>query len=429
MSEAPTRIDPRWRPPIAASLTLLVVIVVLGIQHARHGWPFSLHHGMPAQSPADRATSAGDAALREAEHEGEIPGAARAALELDAARLEAFGVTFEAARFEELGSEVRAVATVVPDEARLAHVHTRVSGWIDRLHVRTTGVQVRAGQQLAAIFSRELLASQTEYLSVRRAARGTPSPLLEGARQRLNVLGMTEGEIRALERRGQPIRNVPVNAPRAGTVLHRGVTEGTAVDPSTELFVIGDLSRLWVLAEIPESSVANVHVGSRARIEVAAAGGAPIDAEVAFVYPTLTERTRTLRVRFEVPNPDGSLRPGMFGTAVFEVGSRRVLTVPRDAIVDTGRHQHVFVRTASGRLEPRAIEPGARLGDRVAVTSGVSEGDIVAASGVFVIDSESRLRATGAGALGGHQHGATSESETTTPSEPAPAGGHGGHGG
>lgn len=426
MSEGTTRIDPRWRPPIAASLTLLLVALVLAIQHARHGWPFSLHHGMPPIGP-DRAGSAEHAAMREAEHEGQIPGAARTPIELEAARLEALGVTFEAARLEDLGSEVRAVVTVVPDEARLAHVHTRVSGWIDRLHVRTTGEQVRAGQPLASIFSRELLASQTEYLSVLRASRGTgSSPLAAGARQRLVVLGMTDAEIRALERRGEPARYVPVLAPRAGAVLHRGVTVGTAVDPSTELFVIGDLSTVWALAEIPEAHVPDVQVGSTARIEVPAAAVDPIEGAVSFVYPTLTERTRTLRVRFELPNPDGALRPGMFGTAVFEVARRRVLTVPRDAIVDTGRHQHVFVRTAPGRLEPRPIMLGARMGDRVAVSSGLSEGDIVASSGVFLIDSESRLRATGGGSMPGMEGMEGMEGDH----EAAPAaGGHAGHGG
>lgn len=427
MSETTSRIDPRWRPPIAASIVLILVVVVLAIQHARHGWPFSLHHGLPVLGPQP-ATSAEHGAMREAERQGDIPGASRTPVDVAPSFLESFGVTFEPVRTEELGSEARAVLTIVPDEARLAHVHTRVSGWIDRLQVRTTGTQVRAGQQLASIFSRELLASQTEYLSVRRTSRG-PSPLLDGARQRLTVLGMTDAEIRALERRGEPIRNVPVIAPAAGVVLHRGVTVGTAVDPSTELFVIADLTTVWALAEVPEANVPDVQVGSRARIDIPAAAVPPIEASVAFVYPTLTERTRTLRVRFELPNPDGVLRPGMFGTAVFEVAPRRVLTVPRDAIVDTGRHRHVFVRTAPGRLEPRPVELGARMGDRVAVASGVEEGEIIAASGVFVIDSESRLRATGTMGTGHGGHGGATSPEEDVPTEGATPPSHGGHGG
>ena len=131
MSEGTRRIDPRWHPPIAASATLVLLVIVLGIQHARHGWPFSLHHGLAPASPPERAASAEHEARREAEREGDVPGAARSAVERsDATRLEALGVVFEPVRFEELGSEVRAVATVVPDEARLEHVHTRVSGWI-----------------------------------------------------------------------------------------------------------------------------------------------------------------------------------------------------------------------------------------------------------------------------------------------------------
>jgi membrane fusion protein, copper/silver efflux system len=414
------------RATLVVSSLLIALSAALVVQHFRHGWPFSLHHGLPPLDP-EPAASATESAAREVR--GEAASDERAPIEIDPGRLDALGIRFEPARMEQLGAEVRAVVTIAPDEARITHVHTRVSGWIERLRVRTTGEEVRAGQPLATIFSRELLASQTEYLSVLRAARGGASPLLTGARQRLTVLGMTNAEIESLTRRGEPLRTVLVSAPSRGTVLNRGVSAGTAVDPSTELFTIADLSSVWALAEIPEANIPDIRVGSRARIEVPAATLGDLESVVTFVYPTLSERTRTLRVRFQLPNVERTLLPGMFGSATFTVDPQHVLTVPRDAVVDTGRHQHVFVRAGSGAIEPRAVELGPRVGDRVAILSGLSDGEPVASSGVFILDSESRLRSSGGGGTT-HQHGGTSATPSPrVPDEPVPDehAGHGAH--
>ena len=282
-------------------------------------------------------------------------------------------------------------------------MHTRVARWIEHLYVRTTGETVRVGQPLVSIFSRELLASQAEYLEVMRTTRaGGSAALASGARQRLSVLGMTDSEIAGLERRGAPTRNVIVSAERSGTVLHRGISVGAAVDPSTDLFTIADLSEVWVIAEVPQAAVGAVQPGTHAVIEMPTAGVAPIEADVAFVYPTLTERTRTLRVRFAIDNPLGALRPGEFGTATFTTEARRGVTVPRDAVIDTGMHQHVFVLDGD-RLVPRRVELGVRTQTRIEVTSGLSEGETVAAESVFLIDSESRLRASGGATTGAHE--------------------------
>lgn len=281
----------------------------------------------------------------------------------------------------------------------------------------TTGQQVRAGEPLAGIFSQELLSSQTEYLSALRAASsgGPRSAVAEAARARLKVFGMTEAGILELEQRGEPMRLTTVVAPRSGVVFHQGISVGTAVDPSTEIVIVADLSRVWVLAEVPEADIPEVHRGDRARLEFSSSGRAPFEARVEFLYPTLTERTRTLRVRFVVGNSDGALRPGLYGTAEFDAGPRRVLTVPRDAVVDTGLEQHVFVASGPGGFEPRTVELGVRLAERVEVRQGLIEGEEVVSSGVFLIDSESRLRASGAGpAHAGHGAGQTQQPAATT---------------
>ncbi|MCG3174807.1 MAG: hypothetical protein GMKNLPBB_03096 [Myxococcota bacterium] len=387
--------DPRT---LAVTMTLALVLVIgfFTVQHLRHGWPFSLHHGVGAPPPsASAATQANGSAP---------PAHPRAPVELDQAQTSLIGVRIEKVRSEAIAQPLRAVATVAPDESRVSHVHTRVSGWIERLYVNTTGVQVRAGQPLAGIFSQELLSTQNEYLAARRAsAAGPRSAVVEGARSRLKVLGMTDAEISAIDESGEARRLVTVLAPRSGVVLHRGISAGAAVDPSTEIVTIADLSRVWVLAEIPEGDIPGVQIGTPAMLEFPASGREPFEARVEFLYPTLSERTRTLRVRFNVDNPRGTLRPGIYGTAVFRVSPRQALTVPRDAIVDTGSAQHVFVAAGERRFVPRPVKLGARFDSRIEVREGLQEGEDVVASGVFLIDSESRLRASGGGT--GHAHG------------------------
>lgn len=393
--------SPRTAVALAVVGVLAVVAAALAVQDQRHGWPFSRHHGnaphAPDHAPATRPTDA----------------LARAAVDVDAARLDEFGVRFAKATATVLAEPVRAVATVAPDESRVSHVHTRVSGWIERLLVNTTGQRVRAGEPLAEIFSQELFSSQREYLAARRAAQaGHPSAVLDAARERLDVLGMSAAEVREIERTGAPRRTFTVLAPHAGTVLRRGVSVGTAVDPSTDIVTVADLSQVWVLAEVPEAAADEIAEGMEATLDFPGSGRAPFAATVAFVYPTLTERTRQTRVRFAVANEDGRLPPGLYGTARFELAPREVLTVPRDAVVDTGDAQHVFVRAPSGTLEPRTVTLGVRHEDRIEIRSGLAAGDEVVAEGVFLIDSESRLQATGVGGHAGHGAGTPAEEKT-----------------
>jgi Cu(I)/Ag(I) efflux system membrane fusion protein len=380
----------------------------LWVQHTRAAWPF----GPPNEAviASLRGAAMPEAAGTASTHE-------RVPVDVDAGTLQELGIRLEVVGRESLTQEVRAVATVVPDESRISHVHTRVAGWVEQLHVNTTGEMVRAGQPLARIFSQELLSSQTEYLAARKntAASGITSVVVASGRTRLTVLGMTPAEIDAIEQTGEPHRLVTVIAPRTGVVVNRGISVGTSVDPSTTLLTIADLSRVWVLAEVPEANIPGIRVGATAQLDFPASGRLPFAARVDFLYPTLTDRTRTLRVRFSAANPGGGLRPGLYGTAAFEATGQPVITVPRDAVVDTGVQQHVFVATGD-RFEPRAVTLGVQLADRVEIRSGLESGERIVAAGVFLLDSESRLRATGG--AGGHNHG-TSTTPQDTPPVPA----------
>jgi Cu(I)/Ag(I) efflux system membrane fusion protein len=399
---------------LSAGAAIALILVFLFVQDQRHGWPFSRHHAVQvaAEHPSPRTSAATT-----------LSAAARVPVELPTQQIEALGVQFEPVEVRPLANPVRAVATVVADESRIAHVHTRVAGWLEELYVNTTGQSVRAGQPLAAVFSQELYSSQNEYLSALRGVdNGPPSAVLAAARTRLKVLGMSDAEIAQIEKAGQVRRLVTIAAPRGGIVLNRAVSAGTAVDPSTELLTIADLSQVWVIAEVGEADATQVTTGSAATLSFPMSGREPFSARVQFIYPTLTERTRTVRVRLPVPNPDGVLRPGMYGSAEFPPVARDALTVARDAVIDTGESQHVFVHTPGNVLEPRQVKVGARFADRVEILQGLAPGDHVVTTGVFLIDSESRLRASGGTGHSGHGSGEQTESvrnETKTADEPA----------
>lgn len=394
----------RARGPLAGAAVMSGLIALgLWTQHARGAWPF------------DPVVEAAPAAARPA---GGARAPSRAGIPAGGELYRQLGIATEPARIDGVSRLVRAVATVAPDETRISHVHTRVSGWIEQLDINTTGERVSVGQPVARIFSPELLSSQTEYLAARRsAAGGLASVVVESGRTRLGVLGMSAYEIEAIERDGVPMRLVTVTAPRGGVVVRRAVTVGTSVDPSMELLTIADLSRVWVIAEIPEGNIRDVRVGSVASLAFAGAGITSRAARVAFVYPMLSDDTRTLRVRMSVPNASGDLKPGMFGAATFDVRSGETLTVPRDALVDTGTAQHVFV-AEHGMFMPRPVVVGERMADRVEILSGLEEGEQVVASGVFLLDSESRLQASGG--AGTHQHGAPAAVKPA-PAAPRPA--------
>lgn len=319
----------------------------------------------------------------------------RSPVEVDTDWARRLGLAVEAAREEDVAQAARAAATIVPDETRIIHVHTRVSGWIEQVHVQT-GEQVRAGQPVLSVFSQELHAAQREYLAVRAQRGGAlPSAVLPSSRERLRVLGMTSAQIRSMEVSGTAPRALTVHAPRAGVVLRRPVSPGTAIDASTELLTLADLSSVWAEAEIAERDALMAQPGAPVRIHWAAAGLEPVDTRLSFVSPVITERSRSIRVRAPLANPAGLYRPGLSGTLELRGSSMRQVTIPRDAVADTGRERFVYVVQQDGTFLPRRVTLGARSGDRVAVTDGLRAGEMVLASGVFLVDSESRLRGSG----------------------------------
>jgi len=345
-----------------------------------------------------------------------VPGLVPIELSLD--RVQNIGVRTAPAILENLAPGLRAVGIVSADESRLARVHTRFSGWIERLEVATTGQKVARGQVLASLYNLELLPAQQEFLAARRwrspangaqaRPEGAGESIERDARARLELFGLSPAEIDEIAESRKPSRTVAVTAPIGGYVVSKGAIQGTFVQPGTELFEIADLSKVWVLVDIYEYDVGRVRVGQVAEVSVAAYPGERITGKVGFLYPVIDPSTRTLRVRVELDNRGMKLRPGMYAAAVIQLDAARATVVPAEALVDTGEHQYVFVVKPGGRFEPRAVKAGHRANDKVQILEGIAPGEVVVTTANFLIDSESRLRAAIQGPAAGGAKGAVS---------------------
>jgi membrane fusion protein, copper/silver efflux system len=215
---------------------------------------------------------------------------------------------------------------------------------------------------------------------------------LQAARRRLAYWDISSEQVERLERTGEVMKALTLVAPLDGVVLEKMVVTGQSVMAGMKLYRLADLSTVWIEGEVFEQDVAFVRVGALARVELAAYPGRAFTGRVGFVYPTVDEQSRTVRVRVVLPNPDGALKPGMYGTLYFDARlGDRVLSVPAEAVVMTGERNLVFVAGSARTLEPRDVMLGARAGDRLEVLSGLREGERIVASANFLVDAESRL--------------------------------------
>ena len=285
---------------------------------------------------------------------------------------------------------MRAVARIAADESRLARVHARFGGYVEKLFVAEQGAPVRKGQPLAAIYSDEVFRVEQELLQAKDWGDG----LADRARQRLRVLGISSDEIAAMLRRGKPDEVVTLRSPASGYVVALNVVQGDRVDPDRELFEVADLSRVWAIADVYERDLVRVKPGLMAVLTLDAYPGKKFNGRIEYVYPRLDPETRTLPVRIAFANSAGALKPGLYGAVEIGLPARSGVTVLSEAIIDTGDRRYLFVETTPGHFDPRVVTVGERSGDRAEILEGVAEGERVASSGNFFIDSESRLKAS-----------------------------------
>ena len=318
-------------------------------------------------------------------------------------RLQTVGVKYEPVARRSLEKLIRTVGRVAVDERRLAKVTIKFHGWIERLFVSAVGDRVRKGQELFTIYSPDLVATQEEYLLALQGRKQlgesefpevarSSQELLEATRHRLHLWDISEEHIRDLERTKQVTKTLPIHSPITGTVIQKEVLQGTHVEPGEELYTIADLSRLWVLADIYEYELPFVKVGQQASVSLSYDPGTVLTGRVGFIYPTLDPKTRTAKVRFELDNAGEKLKPDMYANVELKVDLGTRLSIPQEAIIESGQKQVIFLHHGGGKLEPRLIKTGVKTGEWSEVLEGLKEGDHVVTSANFLIDSESRLK-------------------------------------
>ncbi len=332
---------------------------------------------------------------------------------LSAEKQQLIGVRTTEVRRAPLQRTIRTVGRVEPDETKIAHIHVKVPGWVEKVYVDFVGKLVRKGQPLFTLYSPELVSTQQEYLIARRGqkrlgessyqdvARSADS-LLRAARDRLRLWDISDEQIQQLEESGQVTRTMTIYSPINGFVTHRNLYEQAYVKPDTELYMLADLSTIWVYADIYEYEVPYVRVGQRATMQLSYFPGKSYAGRVSYIYPTLDSKTRTVRVRLDFRNPGFALKPGMFADVELKINYGTQTLIPSEAVLDSGLRQIVFIAKPGGFFEPREVQLGARLENQYIVLSGVEPGQTIVTSGNFLIDSESRL-STAAGGIS-HQH-------------------------
>jgi Cu(I)/Ag(I) efflux system membrane fusion protein len=357
-----------------------------------------------AGAPAGNAASAGAAP----------DGAPAGSIAIDPRVVQNLGVRLAAVERSDFSRAVDTVGVVAVDEHRIEAIEVRQPGWVEELDVRAVGDPVRRGQRLAGVYAPDLMATQQELLIARNS--GDPQ-LIEAARHRLALFGLSAAQIAHVEKTGQAERRVDYFAPFDGYVMDLGARQGAAVAPGTVLFQLAALDSVWINAEVPETQAAWIKTGDPATAELSALPGEHFQGQIDYLYPELMPATRTLKVRVVVKNFKQRLRPGMFA-AVHLRGTtqNQVLTIPTEAVIKTGTRSIVIVADDGTHFRPALVRVGAEHGGRSEILEGLSAGQNVVASGQFLIDSEASLR-------GAFENLAQPEL-MPAPSAQAPDGGH-----
>ncbi|MBT8477415.1 MAG: efflux RND transporter periplasmic adaptor subunit [Gemmatimonadetes bacterium] len=355
---------------------------------------------------------------------------AREPVSLTPAQERALGVVYMQVTRSPLETIVRTVGRIEASEARVSDVTPKIDGFVERLHVATTGETVTRGQSLLTLYSPELVAAQEELLTALRLrdrlaaeagpARDDADRLVQAARRRLAWWDITDRQVERVIESGEATKTLTLVAPVSGVVLEKTVIEGQRVRSGDRLYRIADLSEVWVEGDVFEQDIRFVRERSVAHIEVAAYPGRHFMGSVAFVYPTVDRGSRTNRVRISLANPGLALKPGMFATIYFDVEiDDDAIVVPLEAVVVTGERNLVFVRDPDGTLRPQEVVLGPQGSGRVEILEGLVPGEEIVTSANFLVDAESRLAATGGG-MPGMQHGAHEVPQAGSVPEAAP---------
>ena len=302
------------------------------------------------------------------------------------------GVRTAIVKRDKLWRRIDTVGYVDFDENKISHLHLRTKGWIEKLYVKSEGERVKKGQLLFEVYAPELVNAQEEYL---QALRSNNRGLTSASHERLIALGISDLQIKTLNKIRRVGQYVKVYAKQNGIIAKLNIRQGMFVMPQKQVMSLADLSSVWLLAEVFESQADWVKTGQPAEVKLSYLPGRVWEGEVEYIYPSLDPKTRTLKVRLRFENEDESLKPNMFAKVNIYGGAKReVLTIPREALIRTGNDQRVILSIGKGRFQAREVTAGIESGEFIEIVKGISEGDKVVTSGQFLIDSEASLKAS-----------------------------------
>jgi multidrug efflux pump subunit AcrA (membrane-fusion protein) len=321
---------------------------------------------------------------------------------LNPASQQLIGVRYTEARRTDMKRTLRTVGLVQMDDEKISRVHVKFAGWIEKVYLDYVGKLIKKGQPLFTLYSPDLVSTEQEYLIARKGQEylskapygdvvsGSDS-LLRATRDRLQLLDVTDAQIRTLEETGKAQRTMTVHSPINGFVMNRNAFEQAYVTPETDLYDIADLSTIWVYVDIYEYEAPFVRIGQPASMQLSYFPGKGYSGRVTYVYPTLDPKTRTIKVRLEFPNAKYELKPEMYADVQLAIDYGMQVVVPSEAVLNSGTSQVIFIAKPGGYFEPREIKVGDQFDGQYVVLAGLKPGEKIVASGNFLIDSESRL--------------------------------------
>ena len=376
------------------ALALVAVVVAAGI------WTLTSRDA-PQQAAAQSALAQADDP--HAGHDMSAVEVNDGVVVMDPAMASSLGVVVVEAQLAPVARAIRTTGSVTYDETRLTTITPKFSGFAERLHVNFTGQPVRRGQALLEVYSPELVAAQEELLSALRMTaqlRASASPaviertagLVDAARRRLLLWDISPAQVRQVEESGEVRRTLTMHAPSSGFVTEKMVQEGQAIGMGMPLYRLADLSTVWIEADVYEQDLRFVAVGEKVQVEITAYPQEPFSGRVSYIHPDVRAETRTTRVRIEMTNPGGRIKPGMYATVSIDAPvTQRAVVVPRDAVMHSGTHAMVFIEEAPGTYRIREVTVGVDAGGQTQILSGLLAGERVVSRANFLIDSESRL--------------------------------------
>ncbi len=362
-------------------------------------------------------------------------------IKLSPEKQQLIGVQFGEAAEMPLVKTIRAVGRATYDETKLCHVHTKFAGWLENVQVDFVGQLVKKNQPLFNIYSPDLVATQQELLIAKKSRDYLEKSQIEGVasqavslynatRERLKLWDISDAQVKQIEKQGTPLRSITIYAPMGGFVLARKAYPGHQITPELELYTLADLSNMWIIAEIYEYEIPFIHLGQKAAVFFPSFPGKTFAGKITYISPDMDPKTRTLKVRVELPNADYKIKPDMFANVELSVEYGNKLSIPQEAVLDSGASQTVFVAREGGYFEPRPVTLGPKVDNRYIVMAGLQRGEQVVTSANFLIDSESQLKSATGGMSGGGAHaGHGGGQPAAAPAPGADNPEHAGHGG